>query len=311
MDVYQSFLESHPRVQKSHYDSTAPNLTEQGIYRDTGRYRLSVRLVRIGYPSIVADRVRTAGAKDVLEIGPAEGTFARALLELLPDVSYTTVDFSEEHTKLQKQILGDYVRQGKAHILCGDAHNLGFIDDKFDFVIALEVLDDLPATLVRKNGNLEAVRMKWTSYGIGTYPEFFPLEECEDKEAIRAYADRNRLDINGMETDTEVTIHLGMERCISELSRVLRPNGSIFIMDYMCNVDGVPDRSRGLRNDFRAYRRSNLTAVIDYEQLEGMLRGNGFVRIEFVQIPTRIYDSRYEPSPYNYFMGIWQKQSQS
>ncbi len=300
---YGSFLQLHHWLQKQHYDSTADKLREDGIYRDTwGACRLSVRIAPRGYADLVARNIRDSGAKDILEIGPAEGVFAKAILGILPDVRYSTLDFCEGHVELQNRVLKKYIDEGRARVYLGDAQQMNFADGSFDFAIANEVLDDLPATLVRNNGTLQTLMMRFTDNGIGTEHDFFPIEECEDRKEILAYVERYNSNIG-----SETTVHLGVERCVAELSRVLGPSSHMLVMDYMSNVDGVPDRDRGLQMDFVGYRRSNITFVVDRKQLKRIAEMNGFTQQEFLQIPCKVYDNSFQPSAYNYFIGVWQK----
>lgn len=77
-------------------------------------------------------------ASKVLDIGSADGTFTKVILDksgakevIGIDVLKTSVDWSNKHWKKNK----------KLKFMIGDAHNLKFKDATFDAVVALEVLE--------------------------------------------------------------------------------------------------------------------------------------------------------------------------
>lgn len=95
--------------------------------------RTQIVLHRARYDFALA---RLAGQQDVLEIGTGAGVFTR---ELQPRCgSYIGVEFDPDACELARQKTG-----GKAEIIQGDARQLPFADNRFSFVVCLEVLEHL------------------------------------------------------------------------------------------------------------------------------------------------------------------------
>ena len=95
--------------------------------------RLQIVLHRARYDFVLN---RLPSGQHVLEIGTGAGTFTR---ELFPKcASYVGVEFDPDACELARR-----KTDGKANVVQGDARNLTFEDNRFSFIVCLEVLEHL------------------------------------------------------------------------------------------------------------------------------------------------------------------------
>jgi SAM-dependent methyltransferase len=85
----------------------------------------------------MVDRVRTAGAQRVLEIGCGSGQLAKYLLEQGNVGSYTGVDFSAHAIEIAREAVPE------AEFVVGDALDPAIYQREFDCLICTEVLEHI------------------------------------------------------------------------------------------------------------------------------------------------------------------------
>jgi len=98
--------------------------------------------------------------QEVLEIGPGNGAFIPQLLSPASNISYTSVDLSEEMVRDATELNKELIERGKAVILRGDCRKLRFEKESFDHALSLNTIyfmDPLEAYLeelkrVMRNG---------------------------------------------------------------------------------------------------------------------------------------------------------------
>jgi ubiquinone/menaquinone biosynthesis C-methylase UbiE len=90
--------------------------------------------------SVLAERIRTAQARRVVDIGCGPGQFATCLFDLTPIEAYTGLDFSAQAVAMAQRVCP----QGR--FVVGDATTTAIHDDTpHDVVICTEVLEHVPA----------------------------------------------------------------------------------------------------------------------------------------------------------------------
>jgi SAM-dependent methyltransferase len=90
--------------------------------------------------SVLADRVRTAGARRIVDIGCGPGQFASCLFSLTEIEAYTGLDFSAQAVAMARRVCA----QGR--FVVGDATTTTIHQDTpHDIVICTEVLEHVPA----------------------------------------------------------------------------------------------------------------------------------------------------------------------
>jgi SAM-dependent methyltransferase len=116
-----------------HGGSKVNRVTLERVNVESCEDRLQVVLHRNRYDFVLA---RLGPGEDILEIGTGCGIFTRELLPLAK--SYIGIEYDAATCVEARQ-----TTNGKAEIIEGDARNLPFKEERFSFVVCLEVIEHL------------------------------------------------------------------------------------------------------------------------------------------------------------------------
>jgi ubiquinone/menaquinone biosynthesis C-methylase UbiE len=105
--------------------------TETGRFMAKGNAGLYKELMKFYQP---------AERQTVLEVGPGNGAFIPQLISPASDISYTSVDLSEEMVRDATELNKELTEQGKAEILQGDCRKLRFENEGFDHALSLNTI---------------------------------------------------------------------------------------------------------------------------------------------------------------------------
>lgn len=76
----------------------------------------------------------------ILEIGMGNGFFVKNILSIDPSVKYTGCDFSELMVKESEERNKEYVQEGRAKFVLGNAESLPFADEAFTKVFTINTI---------------------------------------------------------------------------------------------------------------------------------------------------------------------------
>ncbi len=216
----------------------------------------------------------------VLEVGPAEGLLALNILrnlrkerpEVYKKIEFHLADFSI-HSTLKKN-LEEFEQDGKIKIW---QHN---ITDKlpvkgFHFVIANEVLDDLPATQATLlNGLVHSYHVeekRKSQFGENkSFSLVFRPSPSTELSKINSYVIRHGLKL---EEKSWPIIYFGVEKALKNFSSAMAPHGALFLMDYMNDSS----HRKGIWEELGERGPSvNYTAPLDLTSVKSIALKNGF-----------------------------------
>lgn len=295
-----SFLDRHVDCHQRYYGrfanedyyttpSFSPHCIREVSFLKNGG-RLGHHLFAQGYYARIASMIMAQHRQDhelnTAELAAAEGVGSRLTLDCLsnhhpqvyPTVNHLAIDYAAEYEPHQKRCLQEHLASGRVTLVHGDATELATYQGRqLDHCFAFELLDDLKATDVhRNNGTISALRFRRDSGGWGGQYDFFPLAECEDRDPILAYLDRNKIELEDQRTET---IHLGIEELFTTLEKVMKPNSTLHFMDYFYRVPDHPysPNNVGLWTEDRKYPlAADITALVNFRDLATIAKRHGF-----------------------------------
>jgi SAM-dependent methyltransferase len=131
--------------------------------------------------TVLSDRIRTAGARRILDIGCGSGQFASCLFGLTPIVDYTGLDFSAQAVAMAQRVCP----QGR--FVVGDATSTKIHDETpHDILTCTEVLEHVPAD------HLVVERFRAGTRCICTVPNFPHETHVRHFKTVEEVAERYR-----------------------------------------------------------------------------------------------------------------------
>lgn len=86
------------------------------------------------------DALNLNGEENILEIGMGNGFFVKNLLNKYPKIKYSGCDYSEIMVGESKRNNNEFIENGRADFICGQADKLPFEDAGFDKIFTINTL---------------------------------------------------------------------------------------------------------------------------------------------------------------------------
>lgn len=155
------------------------------------------------YPiwTVIADRVRRAGARRVLDVGCGSGQLASCLFELAGVTAYVGLDFSAEAIAMARRACP------AATFVVGDALAADVVaDSAYDMVICTEMLEHVDRDLDVIGRFAEGMRCLFTvpNFPFDSHVRHFSGPEEVSGRYARFFDDLDILGIRGLAQDTQV-----------------------------------------------------------------------------------------------------------